>query len=298
MNRSALYWSFVVVLLVSFKVVAQLPSNRVKPATMYYAGDTVKSPRLGLRAQIPAGWEGVLPRDTEVFLLMSVDNSISEIYVVVNENVDLAGQQKRWEAGLNLSDALKLELSGTITLRGTNVICAEGRLGGAKANNQEKIYVEAKCSPAGFCVSYLLTADPSAFENAKRGLQAFVDNTIFEEPSTESPYANFNWNNFLSGKVLLMIGYEKRSKREDNVSLCSDGSFRSRITRTGIFKDQGKGYQGTKRGRWSVQGNGEKAILTLAFDKNPAFDVEMEIKDEEIYIRGSRYFVGESEECK
>jgi hypothetical protein len=297
MNRSTLYWAFVVVLL-SFNVQAQLPSNRVRPATMYHAGDTVKSPRLGLKAQIPAGWEGVLPRDTEVFLLMAVDNSITEIYVVVNENVDLAGQQKRWEAGMNLSDALKLELNGQITLRGTDVICAEGRLGGAKANNQEKIYVEAKCSPAGFCVSYLLTADPSAFENAKKGLQAFVDNTIFEEPSTESPYVNFNWNDFLSGKVLLMIGYENKSKREDNVSLCSDGSFRSRITRTGIFKDQGKGYQGNRRGKWHVLSNGEKATLTLDFDKNPPFDVELEIKDEEIYIRGNRYFVGESDECK
>ena len=265
---------------------------------MYYAGDTVKSPRLGLRAQIPAGWEGVLPRDTEVFLLMAVDNSIAEIYVVVNENMDLAGQQKRWEAGMDLSYTLKLELSGEITSRGKDVICADGRLGGAQANNQDKIYVEARCSPAGFCVSYMLTANPSTFENAKKGLQAFVDNTTFEEPSAESPYANFNWSNFLSGKVLLMIGYEKRSKREDKVSLCSDGSFRSQITRTGIFKDQGKRYQGSKRGRWSVQGNGEKATLTLAFDKNPAFDVEIEIKDEEIYIRGSRYFVGESEECK
>ena len=277
---------------------AQLPSNRLKPGTMYHAGDTVRSSRLGLLTRIPEGWDGVLPRDTEVFLLLPTNNSIGEIYVVVNDKLDLQGQAKRWKDGMDLSGGLRLQPEGEITKRGTDVICAVGKMAGNNANSQAKIYIEAKCSPVGFCVSYIATADASSFENVKTALQAFVDNTIFSKPSDESPYVDFNWKEFLSEKVLLAFGYENNSKLEDEVSLCADGSFRSNITRTGIFKAQAKGYQGKKQGKWDVKSNGEKATITFTFDKLPPVDVEIEAKDEEIYVKGQRYFVGNSDECR
>lgn len=275
----------------------QLPSNRVKPATMYHGGDTVRSPRLGLQTRIPQGWSGVLPRDTEVFLLMPESNTVGEIYVVVNEKMDLEKQKKRWQAGTELSPGLTLHPQ-EITNRGTDVISAVGKITGANVNQQAKIYAEAKCSPMGFCVTYLATSDASNIENVKKALQTFVDNTVFQQPSTESPYAHFDWKKFLDGKILLAMGYDANSKRIDEVDLCADGSFRSDITRTGIFKGQAKGYQGKKRGSWHVASHGEKAVITFTFEKLPDVNIELEARDEEIYIKGTRYFVGESERCK
>jgi len=278
---------------------AQLPSNRIKPAEMYQAGDTVRSPRLGIQTRIPEGWAGVLPRDTEVFLMMPQDNTIGEIFVVVNEKMDLQGQMKRWQAGMELSDGLILAPDGEITKRGPDVITAIGKAVGASANNsQTKVYVEAKCSPYGFCIVFLSTSDASTFEKVKKTVQTIVDNTIFEKPSNESPYKNFDWKKFLSGKILLAMGYEANSKKIDEVDLCADGTFKSKITRTGTFKGQAKGYEGKKQGTWDVKSNGEKATITLTFSKLPPVDVELVAKDEEIYINGTRHFAGESQHCQ
>lgn len=298
MSRNIKYWILSVGLLIAATTHAQLPSNRLKPGTLYHAGDTIRSPRIGLSTRIPDGWAGVLPRDTEVFLLMPENNTVGEIYVVLNEKVDIQEQRARWERGMDLAEGLSLERDGEISQRGTNVIATMAKLVGNNVNKQAKFYLEAKCSPNGFCVSYIGSADASSIENVKKTLQQFVDNTVFYQPSNESPYLNFDWEKFLKGKILLSFGYDERSKREDQVNLCADGTFQSTITRTGIFKDQAKGYHGKKKGKWNVKSNGEKATITFTFDKLNPVDVEIEAKEEEIYVRGQRYFVGESDVCR
>ena len=289
----------VVALFLWFDSNAQLPSNRLKPATMYSAGDTVYSARLGIKAKIPQGWQGVLPRDTEVFLLMPVDNIIGEIYVAVNDGLNLQTQEERWKKGWEISPGLSLQADGPISKRGDGVIAATAKMVGANANNnQTKAYLEAKCSPSGFCVVYMLTTDVSFFDRVKYSLQQFVDNTTFVAPSNRSPYENFDWKKFLSSKILLNFDYEKNSKREDEVNLCPDGKFSSRITRTGIFADKSKDYYGKKKGQWDVQSNGSKATVTFTFEKLAPVEVVLEARDEEIYVGSRRYFVGESQACK
>jgi len=182
------YWTVIIGLFLSLSVYAQLPSNRIKPGTMYHAGDTVRLPRMGLSTRIPEGWSGVLPRDTEVFLLMPENNSVGEIYVVINEKADLQVQRKLWESRMDLAEGLRLQRDGEIFTRGTDVVGTMAKLVGNSANNQAKIYLEAKCSPNGFCVSYVATSDAVSFENVKKALQQFVDNTTFTKPSNASPY--------------------------------------------------------------------------------------------------------------
>jgi hypothetical protein len=177
------------------------------------------------------------------------------------------------------------------------VITSNATLSGTNANSYGKIYAESKCSPVGFCVTYLATSDATNLDNVVRGLQEFVDNTVFRQPSNESPFVNFDWKEFLNGKILLAMGHDNQGKRVDELDLCADGTFRSDITRTGIFKSQAKEYQGSKKGSWSVTSKGDKAVITLTFQKLPAVDIEIEAKDEEVYIKGVRYFVGESERC-
>jgi hypothetical protein len=293
------YWLIWLGALLPATLYAQLPSNRIKPAEMYQSGDTIRSPRLGVQAVVPEGWAGVLPRDTEVFLMMPQDNTIGEIYVVVNEKMDLQGQMKRWQAGMELSDGLVLEPNGEITKRGPDIISAVGKATGAGANNSQlKVYTEAKCSPYGFCIVFLSTSDALNYDKVKKTVQTIVDNTVFQAPSNESPYKNFDWKKFLSGKIILAMGYDDHSKKIDEVDLCGDGTFRSRITRTGIFKGQAKDYTGKKEGTWVVKSMGEKATITLTFKKLPPVDVELVAKDEEIYINGTRHFAGESQQCK
>lgn len=144
----------------------------------------------------------------------------------------------------------------------------------------------------------MLTADPASFEKVKTSLQSLVDNSRFSKPYTGSPYVNFNWKKFLGGKVLLNIDYEQTSKREDQVNFCSDGTFQSDITRKGVFKEQSKDYKGKKKGTWEVKSQAEKATLTFSFEKLPPVTVNMEIRNEQMFVNGRRYFIGSSENCK
>ena len=291
------YWIVTLSLVLSLGARAQLPSNRVKPGIMYHAGDTVRSPRLGISSRIPVGWDGVLPRDTEVFLLLPATNLNGEIYVLVNDKLNIQEVRKRWEAGVELSPGLRLQVDGNIMTRGTDIIAAYGSVSGEKANTQGRIYLEAKCSPYGFCLSFMATADPSSIERVKGALQYAVDNTSFVQPSNESPFKNFDWKKFLSGKILLSVDDETGGKRKDEVDMCADGTFQSRINRTGIFKGRAKEYHGKKTGKWDVKSNASKAIIALVFEKLAPVEIEIEARDEEIYIKGERCFIGESEIC-
>jgi len=298
MNTRLVRKMIFIALFPAVQVYAQFPSNRIRPAIMYHAGDTIRSPRMGVVAVVPEGWEGVLPRDTEIFLLMPVDNTIGEIYVALNNNIDMQGQKMLWKEGLDMGNGTKLMLDGETSMRTPDVITGMAKLSGTNTNRGKKVYVEAKCSPVGFCLVYMLSADVQSFDHAKVALQAIVDHTTFGKPSTESPYLNFDWKKFLSGKVLLMTGYEGKSKREDKVIFCADGTFQSHLTRSGIFKDQSKEYQGNKKGKWEVQSNGENATITFSFNKLPPLDIMIEVKEEEIFVKGRRYFVGEDQTCK
>jgi hypothetical protein len=300
MKQGLKYPLVLVALLLSPALFAQLPTNRIKPAVMYHEGDTIHSPRLGVQTRVPSGWAGVLPRDTEVFLLMPQNNTVGEIFVVVNEKMDLQRQANLWKTGFELSPGLTLAPDGELIKRGPDVIGTVAKLSGASTNtNQGRFYVEAKCSPNGFCIVYLASADKTTIDGVKKALQEFVDNTTFQAPSNESPYLRFDWKEFLKGKILMSMGYDDRSKRLDEVDLCGDGTFQSKITRTGIFKDQAEGYTGKKNGTWSVISKGEKATITFTFPKKlPPVDIELEARDEEVYIKGIRYFVGTSERCK
>jgi hypothetical protein len=298
MYHRIIYFAIVGLLVAVNSFAQELPSNRLKPGTLYHPGDSIKSPRLGLSARIPEGWDGVLPRDTEVFLLMPNTNIVGEMFVLVNEKLDLAGQRKRWESGAELAPGLKLQIDGDITVRDGDILSANGKAVGAQANAQNRVYLVARCSPYGFCVAAVVLADNSSLERVKQGLQSLVSSISFKKPSTDSPYKNFDWKPFLSGKILLGINYEEGGKKEDEVDLCADGTFESRITRTGIFKGQAKKYQGKESGKWDVKSDGEKATLTFTFEKLDPVVIDLLAKDEEIYIRGARYFVGESERCK
>jgi hypothetical protein len=140
MNNRYAYWLVCLGFIVNLSALAQLPSNRIRPGTMYYPGDTVRSPRLGLEAIIPPGWDGVLPRDAEVFLLMSAENLNGQIYVGLNENLDQQGQIAKWKQGMELGAGLRLMPGSEITFRG-KAIAGTGKVTGQNANTAHQIYL-------------------------------------------------------------------------------------------------------------------------------------------------------------
>src|SRR5687767_581778 len=81
--------------------------NRIEPGRMYSAGETLFAPRFGFIAKVPEGWEGMLPRENEVFLLTTTTTTYGEIYVFGRLEGDLSVMAEAWSKGFNLSETIK-----------------------------------------------------------------------------------------------------------------------------------------------------------------------------------------------
>jgi len=285
-------------LLASFQVPAQQKKNRLQPGIMYEAGETLYAPRFGFIAKVPEGWEGVLPRESEVFLLTTTTATYGEIFVFGREHGDYNSMQDMWIKGVDLSETIRIKAIKPTQQDGLlfSEITAEGEY----INKGFKGFVVARCSPSGPCVTTLMTAPIQYYEAVKNTITEFMKSSTFEAPSNASPYADFDWQDFLSNKVLVTYASAQGGSKENMIHLCKDGSFTATLKKKGFFKEQNPAYKGNLTGQWSAKGDGEKATLQFIFSNKSLSPVEvpLTIDDEKLMSNGERYFVGKSDKCK
>ena len=284
---------------ISLPAQAQKKKSRLQPGSMYQPGDTLFAPRFGFTATVPQGWEGTLPRESEVFLLSSTTATYGEIFVFGDLKGDLKSMSERWQKGVALTEMIKLRgINPTIK---DNMLTTEAIAEGEYVNKGYKAFAAARCNPSGPCVIALMVAPPQYFESVKVTVSNFIKNSYFEAPSNQSPYADFDWKEFLSNKVVITYQSMQGGEKENMIHLCANGTFQSSVKHTGIFKNQNPSYTGKKSGSWKVSGNGPVTTLTLTFDskKNLApLEAVIAIEDEKILSNGDRYYVGYSDKCK
>ena len=238
---------------------------------------------------------GVLPMDSEVFLLVpSGINADGEIYVTA-DTIEVETMKQRWLAGLDLENGNTLKSDGDIFMRGdaiaSNVIL-EGN------GSSFKGYIEAKCGDYGMCISFLLLCPPQFYDKLKPGLLELSDNTSMVEPSMASIYDNFDWNNFLSGKYIANFDYVPGAKSENELWLCADGTFRSKLKRSGLLKEEAKEYQGKKSGNWEITSVGKNGTLILDIAKMGILEVDVTMDNDRLFINGKRFFAMLTNDCK
>jgi hypothetical protein len=277
---------------------AQKKKSRLQPGRMYEAGETLFAPRYGFTSKVPVGWEGILPRETEVFLLTTTTATYGEIYVFGRDHGDLNTMQTDWIQGVDLSETIRIKaIKPTLT---DGVLLSEITAVGESINKGNKGFAAAKCSPSGPCVTTLMIAPIQFYESVKNTVTEFMTNSQFEPPSNVSIYADFDWQEFLSNKVLATYASAQGGSKETQIHLCSDGSFTANIKKKGFFKEQNPSYKGSMSGQWTAKGDGENALVQFIFnDKGLApVEVPLTIKDEKVTSNGERYFVGKSGTCK
>lgn len=282
----------VLFIFISFTAISQ---KRIRPAQRYTPGDTIYAPRYGVTTIIPPGWDGVLPREAEMFLLMPQQPFDATIYIWGTENDNIDNLKKRWTKGVEMGSNIRLQASESLVQRG-DAWTAEGKLSGSTATAGRRVYAEAKCGN-GTCITYILESDTYSYEAARKSLMQLVDNSKLSEPRNVSIYEGFDWTEFLTNKVVMSYESDETKRKLNEVNLCKDGTFQSDIKRKGLLKGDLKEYQGKKKGRWSI-GKGQTATLILEFDKAPKAEIQMRIEDEIVYANGARHFVATSESCK
>jgi len=275
--------------------VAVFGQERITPGTMYQSGQKLLGPKFGVVTQVPDNWVGILPHDIEMFLLMSTQDQDGQILAMgTSDNPE--NIRKSWETGsLESETGITMKMKGGVSERNGN-LTAEFEITG-NMGRSNKAYAEAKCGEYGNCVIFLLIAPENFYNSFKDGLMSFADNTTFEEPSLDNIYQNFNWPEFLNNKYLATYDSNRDYKRDNQLWLCPDGTFRIRIKNKN-WGSVPQAYQGTNTGVYEVKGIGPKGEISLEFKKLDPITIDVEIKEDKIYVNSSRFYVMQNTECR
>ena len=298
MNKFNYLLIIALILVLVLDVQAQTNKGRIQPGRLYKPGETLYAPRFGFTAKVPEGWEGMLPRETEVFLLMTTTATYGEVFMFGREQGDLNSMRDAWVKGFALSETMRLKASSA-AIEG-ELLKAEVIIEGEYINKAFKGFAVARCSPSGPCITTLMVAPEMYYEAVKTMVVNVMQASSFGAPSNASPYTNFDWNEFLSNKVLVAYGFEQGGSKENEIHLCADGTFSADIKKTGFMKDQNPEYRGRNTGKWTVSGTGPATTIQFTFNKKnvPILEAPLLIQDEKVMSNGDRYFVGQSDKCK
>lgn len=294
--------TLLLVIIVTFSTIQAIGQNsksRLQAGRMYAPGETLYAPRLGFVAKVPVDWQGVLPRETEVFMLTTTNTSFyGEIYMFGKEQGDLTAMRDSWIKGFELTETIQLKASNPTITNGT--LSSEVIAAGESINEGYKAFAIARCNPAGPCITMLALMPKQFYTDISKVAIEVMEKSSFEAPSNVSPYADFNWKEFLSNKEFFAYAYVEGASKDNRVQLCADGSFASNIQKKGWIKNENSQYNGRNSGQWTVDGVGEQTTMHLTFKKKDLapMDIVLSIKDEKIYANEERYFVGESKKCK
>ena len=268
---------------------------RLQPGKMYEAGETLFAPHYGFTSTVPVGWSGLLPRDSEVFLLTS-ETMPAEIFVFAREQGDVTTMKKDWEKGFEMDVDLRLQAKAAKIM--DKVLSSEVIMEGNNTDKSKRGYAIVRCGDYGPCVTCLATMAAGNYDAVKKVTDQFISSGKFDNPSNISTYADFDWKKFLSGKTLTTYAIQGDGSKETSVNLCPEGTFKADISKKGIMKNLNPEYKGKLTGSWTVEGMGEKGKLHLEFKKKglAAIDVPLRITDEKIYANEERYFVADGDD--
>ena len=270
--------------------------DRLRPGKIYDQGESIYAPTVGYRGKIPPGWYGTLPEGEEVFLLLPADNE--EAYMFINVHQKTLSQIKEdWKEKFALTPAISVSLKGVAVLSG-NKLTGEFNVTGS--SEKARAYAEAIDGGHGYVFVFILLAPERGFEARMKSLEQLIGSSTYEAPSITHVYGDFNWKEFLPNKYLSSYVSSREMVQKNHIWICADGTFKTKIKSGGLTKVKGdkNKYKGTNKGKWTAEGIGPKGKLILNFDNKPPLTIDLEIRDEKVYLNGFRYFALYYSGCK
>ncbi len=273
--------------------------SRIQPGAYYEAGEGLYAPRLGFKATVPFGWQGSLPRESEVFLLQTVTTNVfGEIFVFGREAIALQDLKQKWMEGTDLSESIRIKAKDP-QIKG-DMLVAEVVGEGEAINKANRGYAVARCNPNGPCVVALASMPRQFYDDIVPIAEKFIRDGKFEPPSSASPYETLDWTHFLAGKVFLTYAYLAKGSKESEVHFCADGTFKASVRKKGLFESHNPAYKGRLSGTWQTEGIGETTLLKLTFSGKRApspMAITLQMKDDQVMANNERYFVARSNRC-
>ena len=224
-----------------------------------------------------------------------IPNGNTEGYMFINANhMDMAQLRKDWNQHLSLTDELVISLKGEPTIEGNRMI---GNFEVTGSRIPYKGYAVAIDGGHGWTLTMSLLSPVDKYEDYRKNFDQLVASSGVVEPSIGSRYGDFSWAEFLKNKYLMSYLSSTQYKEQDEIWLCGDSTFKSKIKSKGRLVTEKSPYKGSRKGTWTAEGIGEKGKLSLAL-KDEVVVLDMEIKDDKIFVNGGRFFALENNQCK
>lgn len=282
-----------IILLVLLSIGA-FSQDRLKPGLIYEQGQEIFAPMVGYKGVVPNGWFGTLPQEEEVFLM--IPNGNAEGYMFINANpMNQAQLRKEWNHHLSLTDELVISLKGEPIIEG-NRMTGEFEVTGSRI--PYKGYAVAIDGGHGWTLTLSLLSPVDKHEDYRKNFDQLLASSEVVEPSIGSIYGDFDWAAYLNNKYMMSYISSTQYKEQDEIWLCGNGTFRTKIKSKGRLVTEKSPYKGSRKGTWTAEGIGEKGKLHLSTSKGENVSLEMEIKDDKIFINGGRFFALENTDCK
>lgn len=249
---------------------------------------------VGYKGVVPEGWFGTLPLDEEFFLMIPTGNTSGYMFINAH-HTPISELKEGWKSDIPVTDEIVININGSPAIEGNKM---RGNFDVTGTKEPFTGYAEAIEGGHGWTIVIILLSPVSKAEDYKMNFDQLVTSSKIEAPSIGSIYGNFNWVDFLKNKYLMSYLSSEQYKEQNEVWLCADGSFRSKIKTKGMLKVKNSAYKGNKKGTWTAEGIGEKGTLDLKFSKNDPVTLDLEIKDNKIFVNGERFFALENSQCK
>ncbi|WP_422361093.1 hypothetical protein [Reichenbachiella sp.] len=267
-----------------------ISQERVKAAKVYTLGDSFSAPLYGLNVTIPENWSGFYPQDSEIFKMTNDSiQSVECMYFASQNSLDKI--VAKWNKGFGLAQGLSMELEGEMVRREGLIISRVGLTN----RNDVKGTVLAKCGDFGVCVTAMVYGPTKHLETYFTNLTPLLQAIEFVKPIPREELEYFDWQKELTGKYLLAYERDIASKKQGQIWLYLDGTFKSKVTRTGLFKGSAGDYKGTKKGTYLIfnEEDGKPAKLVLTFNKLPEVELPLLKKEKQFFINDQVFYYSE-----
>ncbi len=282
-----------IVALVAIAAVAN-GQDRLKKGAIYQQGEAIYAPMVGYKGVVPTGWFGTIPQGEEYFLMIPNSNTTGYMFVNANKQ-SLTQLSAMWKTSFALTDNIIITIKGEPKISG-NSMTADFTVSGAR--EPAVGYAHAIEGGHGWTIVMILLSPVSKNTEFKSNFDELVNSSSVEAPSITTVHGDWNWAEYMKSKYLMSYMSESGYTEQNEIWLCPDGTFRSKIMSKGALKLESSDYRGRKNGTWTADGIGEKGSLSLTFEKKPPVTIELEIKDDKIFLNGGRFFALENRDCK
>jgi hypothetical protein len=285
---------FLLTSILSFLALYAFSQDRLKPGAIYRQGEQIFAPMVGYKGVVPDGWFGTLPQGEEVFMMMPNGNTRGFIFINAHK-LPLSELQKIWTQEFQITETIKLSAKGEPVIDG-NTLTSELTVSGSPEPFEGKaVAIEGGY---GWTIGMILLSPVKKYEEYEKNFNQLLASSVVEAPSLETIYSNFNWAEFLKSKYLMSYLSSTQYTEQDELWLCPDGTFRTKIKSKGKLVPKKSPYKGNTKGTWKAEGVGEMGSLILSTSKGQSETLNMEIREDKIFINGGRFFTLEYNECK